>query len=193
MPQSGYPFRNLIFECGGVKGIAYSGALAVLKQRGILRRIQRVGGASAGAINATLLALGYSLEEIRDILAKLDFRNFMDDDWGVLRDAKRLVRDFGWYKGDFFRQWMAHLVEAKTGNPDATFADLAKRRSKAEAASRRHQLGHAPQPGLLERPLAHPAGGRRRAPLDVHPAILRRRARVGRFVRRWRRGHSSGR
>ena len=130
MPQSGYPFRNLIFEGGGVKGIAYSGALAVPKQRGILRRIQRVGGASAGAINATLLALGYSLEEIRDILAKLDFRNFMDDDWGVLRDAKRLVRDFGWYKGDFFRQWMAHLVEAKTGNPDATFADLAKRRGK---------------------------------------------------------------
>jgi NTE family protein len=130
MHQSKYPFRNLIFEGGGVKGIAYSGALAVLEQRGILRRIKRVGGASAGAINASLLALGYSLGEIRDILANLDFRNFMDDDWGVLRDAKRLVRDFGWYKGDFFRQWMAHLVEAKTGNPDATFADLAKRRGK---------------------------------------------------------------
>ena len=130
MPHSKYPFRNLIFEGGGVKGIAYSGALAVLEQRGILRRIKRVGGASAGAINASLLALGYSLGKIRDILANLDFRNFMDDDWGVLRDAKRLVRDFGWYKGDFFRQWMAHLVEAKTGNPDATFADLAKRRGK---------------------------------------------------------------
>lgn len=102
----------------------------MLEQRGILRRIKRVGGAAAGAINASLLALGYSLEEIRDILANLDFRNFMDDDWGVLRDAKRLVRDFGWYKGDFFWQWMAHLVEAKTGNPDATFADLVKRRGK---------------------------------------------------------------
>ena len=87
-----------------MKGIAYSGALAVLEQRGILRRIKRVGGASAGAINASLLTLGYSLGEIRDILANLDFRNFMDDDWGVLRDAKRLIRDFGWYKGDFFRQ-----------------------------------------------------------------------------------------
>jgi NTE family protein len=130
MPRSSYPFRNLIFEGGGVKGIAYSGALAVLEERGILRRIQRVGGASAGAINAALLALGYSLTEIRDILAKLDFRNFMDDDWGVLRDAKRLVRDFGWYKGDFFRRWMADLIEAKTDNPDATFADLAKRRGK---------------------------------------------------------------
>ena len=130
MPRSGYPFRNLIFEGGGVKGIAYSGALAGLEERGILPQIRRVGGASAGAINAALLALGYSLAEIRDTLAKLDFRNFMDDDWGVLRDAKRLVRDFGWYKGDFFRQWMAKLVEAKTGNPDATFADLAKRRGK---------------------------------------------------------------
>lgn len=104
MPHSKYPFRNLIFEGGGVKGIAYSGALAVLEQRGILRRIKRVGGASAGAINASLLAIGYSLGEIRDILANLDFRNFMDDDWGVLRNAKRLIRDFGWYKGDFFRQ-----------------------------------------------------------------------------------------
>jgi NTE family protein len=137
MPQSKYPFRNLIFEGGGVKGIAYSGALAVLEERGILRRIKRVGGASAGAINASLLALGYSLGEIRDILANLDFRNFMDDDWGVLLDAKRLVRDFGWYKGDFFRQWMAHLVEAKTGNPDATFATFATFATLADLAKRR--------------------------------------------------------
>jgi len=43
MPRSSYPFRNLIFEGSGVKGIAYSGALAVLEERGILRRIQRVG------------------------------------------------------------------------------------------------------------------------------------------------------
>ena len=72
MPQTGYPFRNLVFEGGGVKGIAYSGALAVLEERGILPQIRRVGGASAGTINAALLALGYSLGEIRDILAKLE-------------------------------------------------------------------------------------------------------------------------
>jgi len=56
MPRSDYPFRNLIFEGGGVKGIAYSGALAVLEERGILRRIQRVGGASAARPTD---ALGY--------------------------------------------------------------------------------------------------------------------------------------
>tara|TARA_Y100000815_G_scaffold226384_1_gene214278 strand:+ start:231 stop:413 length:183 start_codon:yes stop_codon:yes gene_type:complete len=57
MPQTGYPFRNLVFEGGGVKGIAYSGALAVLEERGILPQIRRVGGASAGAINTGLNVL----------------------------------------------------------------------------------------------------------------------------------------
>ena len=58
MTQDDYPFRNLVFEGGGVKGIAYCCALGVLDERVILSRISRVGGTSAGAINATLLALG---------------------------------------------------------------------------------------------------------------------------------------
>ena len=51
-------FRNLVFEGGGVKGIAYVGAWEVLQKKGILKDIKRVGGTSAGAINALLLALG---------------------------------------------------------------------------------------------------------------------------------------
>lgn len=51
-------FRNLVFEGGGVKGIAYVGAMQVLAQRGVLKKIQRVGGTSAGAINALIMALG---------------------------------------------------------------------------------------------------------------------------------------
>ena len=49
-----YHFKNLVFEGGGVKGIAYIGAMQVLKDKGILPAIERVGGTSAGAINATL-------------------------------------------------------------------------------------------------------------------------------------------
>lgn len=63
MSRTDYPFRNLVFEGGGVKGIAYCGALGVLDERGILSWIRRVGGASAGAINATILALGYTVDE----------------------------------------------------------------------------------------------------------------------------------
>jgi len=37
-----YPFRNMVFEGGGVKGIAYVGALEALKEKGILQDITRV-------------------------------------------------------------------------------------------------------------------------------------------------------
>lgn len=119
-----YPFRNLVFEGGGVKGIAYVGALEILEGKGILEQIERVGGTSAGAINAVLLALGYTREEMLEILLEMNFNNFLDDSWGVVRDIDRLRDEFGWYKGDFFRTWIGNLVREKTGNENATFNDL---------------------------------------------------------------------
>ena len=76
-----YNFRNLVFEGGGVKGIAYAGALQVLDEKKILEHIKRVGGTSAGEINAVLLGLGYSIKEVTDILNGLYCHNFLDDSW----------------------------------------------------------------------------------------------------------------
>lgn len=120
-----YFFKNLVFEGGGVKGIAYVGALEMLQEKKILNKINRVAGTSAGAIVAVLLGVGYSYEEIKDVLWKLDFKNFLDDSWGLIQDTKRLIEKYGWYKGDFFRKWMGDLIKAKTGNSESTFADIA--------------------------------------------------------------------
>lgn len=117
-------FRNLVFEGGGVKGIAYVGAMAVLEEKKILKEIKRVGGTSAGAINAVLVACGFSNAEQRKILAEMDFNRFMDDSTGFLRDAKRLVDLFGWHKGDYFREWIGELISKKMGSPNATFTDF---------------------------------------------------------------------
>ncbi len=119
-----YQFSNLIFEGGGVKGIAYVGALEELARRGIADQIVRVGGTSAGAINAVLVGLNYSLDETRTLLWTLDFNKFLDDSWGVVRDSERLITTFGWYKGDFFRDWIGSIIKAKTGNSESTFADI---------------------------------------------------------------------
>lgn len=119
-----YHFRNLVFEGGGVKGIAYVGAMDVLKEKGVLENIERVGGTSAGAINATMMALGLTNAQQNRILNKLDFNNFMDDSWGKIRDTKRLIEKFGWYKGDFFHEWMGKLIERRLGDANATFRDL---------------------------------------------------------------------
>ena len=125
-----YAFRNLVFEGGGVKGIAYLGALALLDEKGIVSGIQRIGGTSAGAINAVLLGLGFSPRETEEILWSLDFKEFMDDSWGVIRDMKRLKEQYGWYKGDYFRDWIGKLIKEKIGNSDATFADLEAMKEK---------------------------------------------------------------
>jgi NTE family protein len=120
----GYHFRNLVFEGGGVKGIAYVGALDVLHRKRILADIVRVGGTSAGAITATLVALGFTVEEINRVLWDLDFTRFLDDSWGVVRDTERLIREFGWYKGDFVREWISARIAEKTGSGHTTFRDL---------------------------------------------------------------------
>ena len=117
-----YPFKNLIFEGGGVKGVAFGGALEVLNKRGILGQIERVGGASAGAITATMLALGYDADYIRDKMLNLNFKQFEDGNW--LGDIERLYEEYGWYKGDAFLEFIKHEIKNQTGSPHTTFAEL---------------------------------------------------------------------
>jgi NTE family protein len=131
-----YHFKNLVFEGGGVKGIAYVGAMEILERKGILKDITRVGGTSAGAINAVLLGLNYSVAETQDILGKLNFRRFLDDSWGIARDTNRLITEFGWYKGDYFRRWIGEIIERKTGNSEATFLEV----NSLKAERRFHDL-----------------------------------------------------
>ena len=117
-----YPFTNLVFEGGGVKGIAYAGALGTLDEAGILSGITAVAGTSAGAITAALVAVGYTADELRATMTALDLRSFED---GRLEGPVRLVEHYGWYRGDAFLDWMRSMVGDRMGDPSATFADLA--------------------------------------------------------------------
>ena len=53
-----------IFEGGGAKGLAHAGALKAAEENEI--RFVGVAGASAGAIVASLVAAGYSADELFD-------------------------------------------------------------------------------------------------------------------------------
>lgn len=127
-----YHFKNLVFEGGGVKGIAYVGALEILEQRGVLSRVKRLGGTSAGAITALLLALNYTIAEIREILWDMDFRSFMDSSRCFVSNTDRIFRQYGWYKGEFFKAWIGDLIQSKTGNRNITFEELAADKARKE-------------------------------------------------------------
>lgn len=116
-------YRNLVMEGGGAKGVAYGGALIELESRGILSQIQRVGGTSAGAIQACLLSVGYSGEEIAKIIAETPIETF-NDGGTVFGAGKRFLKKFGWYEGKSFLGTVKKLVTDKTNKPDLTFAEL---------------------------------------------------------------------
>ena len=124
--MSSYQFRSLVFEGGGVKGIAYAGALAELEKLGIVKDVTRVAGTSAGAITAALVALGASADYVADAVGSTKFRSFMDSSFGMLRDLNRLLTDYGWFKGDTFSEWMRKQIYALTDNADLTFGQLWK-------------------------------------------------------------------
>lgn len=116
-----FPFENLVFEGGGVLGVAYQGAWKVLEDFGISDQILRVCGTSAGTISATMIALGYSAEECKTILQNAPFSSWKD---GGLLGLWRLFSRFGWYKGERMEVFFEGLIKAKTKNPKSTFKEL---------------------------------------------------------------------
>jgi NTE family protein len=114
---------DLVFEGGGVKGIAMVGALATLEEQGY--RHQNLAGTSAGAIVATLLAAGYSAAELRDLIAAQDFSALLDRDWvsriPLIGAPINVVADQGLYKGETLLNNMRKWLAAKGVR---TFGDL---------------------------------------------------------------------
>jgi NTE family protein len=116
-------YVDLVLEGGGVKGIALVGALSVLEERGYQH--QNLAGASAGAIIAALLAAGYTADELREIVANLDYSRFKDKAWEDLSPlapiSLSILKDLGIYEGKEFEEWMRSLLETKGKR---TFGDL---------------------------------------------------------------------
>ena len=127
-----------VFEGGGVRGSALVGAVAAAEQHGITFRA--CAGTSAGAIVASLLAAGYSAQELKDVLQKTDFRNFMDQvyRWPRFRlpglgvpawQVRAAIWKMGLYKGEAFHEWITQLISQRVAgrqNAAVFFKDLPK-------------------------------------------------------------------
>jgi NTE family protein len=122
-------YKNLVLEGGGIRGFAYAGAFEVLDSLHILSQIERVGGTSAGAIQAALLAVGYTPREILDLTAYIKPQEFNDGSWFIGSGVRRLKKEFGYYKGEKIALWIEELIARKTGNGNITFAELHRQRS----------------------------------------------------------------
>lgn len=142
-----YPFKNLVFRGGGMKGTAYTGALEVLEEKGLLRQIKRVAGTSAGAITATLVSFNLSFPETHKLIESIDFTQVPqlrsdhrenEPEWipkfigkeimkitGDFDAVQRLMTKYGWYSSEYFNKWIRKVISQYCeGNADATFSDF---------------------------------------------------------------------
>jgi NTE family protein len=103
---------DLVFEGGGVKGIGLAGAFGYLEEQGF--QPQRVAGTSAGAINAALVAAGYSGDELRElVLEQMKFRSFEDGGGWPGAEALEMLSHKGLHPGKVFEKWMRDRLEEK--------------------------------------------------------------------------------
>src|SRR5215211_5508921 len=134
LDDEGNQYVDLVMEGGGVLGVALVGYTYVLEEMGI--RFLRVGGTSAGSINAVLVAgLGTPAqrksEKIIEELANVEFWDFVDGDRDVRDFVATLVHDSNLFKlgwkgvqvidnlvwslglnpGDKFLEWLSSLLK----------------------------------------------------------------------------------
>jgi len=99
---------NAVFQGGGVKGIAFVGAIAVTQQRGF--SFHRVAGTSSGSIVASFLAAGYSHQEMKSMILDTPFQHFLEKKLihhiPMVGPAIRLLLKKGIYSGDLLEVWI---------------------------------------------------------------------------------------
>lgn len=113
---------DLVLQGGGVKGIALAGAAEVLMRN---YEIRRVAGTSAGAILASLVAAGYTGDEVGQAMRALPYAEVPDSGAPVVPVLSPLASLFaadGLYRGDVIENWVRDRLAAKGVH---TFADLA--------------------------------------------------------------------
>ena len=104
---------DAVFEGGGVKGIAFAGAIAAAERDAGVQEWVNVAGTSAGSIVAALLVAGYDAAGIQQLLSKAVYSRFADTGvggkWiGGLGNAVFRLR--GMAPGRYFVEWMTEQL-----------------------------------------------------------------------------------
>lgn len=114
---------DAVFEGGGVKGIAFIGALQVMEDQGY--KWEKLAGTSAGSIVAALLSAGYSSRELKPIFEELDYLHFLErkgmGQLPVIGPLFELIVREGVFRADRIEIFLEELLNRKGIR---TFGDL---------------------------------------------------------------------
>jgi NTE family protein len=112
---------DAVFSGGGVKGIAFAGAIAAAEGAGY-DEWGRLAGTSAGAIAAMALAVGYDAEGIREALEATDYAKIAESG-NPFRRLLNLIRRNALTTGAGLSEWIEELLRGAP-SPARSFGEL---------------------------------------------------------------------
>lgn len=115
-------YHNLVLSGGGLKGISHLGALTRLEQLGLinLRKLKGIAGSSVGAIIGLFITLGFTIDQIKDLVYKLDLSKLIEPDWALL------IEHWGMDDGTIIKNYLEKVLFAVTKIHNITFEQLHK-------------------------------------------------------------------
>lgn len=115
----------MVLSGGGAMGIAYTGVLQALHDRGDLEHFTEFAGASVGALTISLHVLGYNTQELWEFCSSFDFSKTMKINMFNALDK------FGVDDGAKFELMLKKLITAKGYAEDITLKDLYLKTNKS--------------------------------------------------------------
>ena len=122
------PPRRIVLSGGGIRALAHIGALEVLEAKGLLKSVREYVGVSAGAFLGFVLALGYTLQEMRTLCALFDFTMIQHLDPEA---ALNFLTTFGLDDGQNLVKLLGSLLRLKGYPLELTFAEWRTRQPHA--------------------------------------------------------------
>jgi predicted acylesterase/phospholipase RssA len=122
-----HKINTLVFEGGGIYGLAYIGALKELQKRIDFNNIKYVCGTSVGALIAFAIALGLKPEHMEDVVSKFRIAILLRTPGILLRMPWNAIVNYGLINSDILKD--VCLIVLRTMHPDKkdiTFKELQK-------------------------------------------------------------------
>lgn len=117
------PPKRICLSGGGIRAVAFVGALEVLEEENLLVHVTEYVGTSAGALICFLLSIGYTLQELRRLVLEFDFslvRNLEPE------TSFEFLETFGLDNGQNLQKLCESVMKQKNISSSCTFEELAR-------------------------------------------------------------------
>jgi len=117
------PPKRIVFTGGGLRTLGHFGVLEVLQKKGLLKHVKEYIGVSAGALVGFCAMLGYTIDEMKQVVTEFDFTILQNIHPELMFD---FFSQYGVDSGEQIEKFLKSLLRIKNHPVDITFGQWAE-------------------------------------------------------------------